>query len=102
MNSSRFVNRLQGDMPKIGIRPIIDGRRGGIRESLEEPTMNMAIACAKFFERKFASFERAAGRMRHCRYDDWRRSGSGESSREIPQGRRRRYDLGDAVLVLPA
>ncbi|MUG70162.1 MULTISPECIES: L-fucose isomerase [Paenibacillus] len=48
MNSSRFVNRLQGDMPKIGIRPIIDGRRGGIRESLEEPTMNMAIACAKF------------------------------------------------------
>ncbi|WP_434006900.1 L-fucose isomerase [Paenibacillus konkukensis] len=41
------INRLQGDMPKIGIRPVIDGRRGGIRESLEEPTMNMAIACAK-------------------------------------------------------
>lgn len=28
--------------PKIGIRPIIDGRRGGIRESLETMTMNMA------------------------------------------------------------
>ncbi|MCE5225310.1 MAG: L-fucose isomerase [Porphyromonadaceae bacterium] len=28
--------------PKIGIRPIIDGRRGGIRESLEETTMNLA------------------------------------------------------------
>ena len=28
--------------PKIGIRPIIDGRRGGIRESLEEMTMGMA------------------------------------------------------------
>jgi len=47
MSSIRIVNRLQGDMPKIGIRPVIDGRRGGIRESLEEPTMNMAKACAK-------------------------------------------------------
>ncbi|MDD4589995.1 MAG: L-fucose isomerase [Parabacteroides sp.] len=28
--------------PKIGIRPIIDGRRKGIRESLEETTMNLA------------------------------------------------------------
>ena len=30
--------------PKIGIRPIIDGRRRGIRESLEETTMNLAIS----------------------------------------------------------
>ncbi|MDY0393658.1 L-fucose isomerase [Virgibacillus halophilus] len=29
-------------MPKIGIRPTIDGRRLGVRESLEEQTMNMA------------------------------------------------------------
>ena len=28
--------------PKIGIRPIIDGRRGGIRESLEVMTMGMS------------------------------------------------------------
>ena len=28
--------------PKIGIRPIIDGRWGGIRESLESKTMAMA------------------------------------------------------------
>ncbi len=28
--------------PKIGIRPTIDGRWGGVRESLEEQTMNMA------------------------------------------------------------
>lgn len=32
--------------PKIGIRPIIDGRQGGIRESLEEKTMNLAKAVA--------------------------------------------------------
>lgn len=35
--------------PKIGIRPIIDGRRGGIRESLEETTMNLAKSVAKFY-----------------------------------------------------
>lgn len=35
--------------PKIGIRPIIDGRWGGIRESLEKTTMNMAKAVAKLY-----------------------------------------------------
>ncbi|MFR0677955.1 L-fucose isomerase [Dysgonomonas mossii] len=35
--------------PKIGIRPIIDGRRRGIRESLEDTTMNMAKNAAKFY-----------------------------------------------------
>ncbi len=32
--------------PKIGIRPTIDGRWGGVRESLEEKTMGMAKAAA--------------------------------------------------------
>jgi len=32
--------------PKIGIRPTIDGRWGGVRESLETQTMNMAKAAA--------------------------------------------------------
>lgn len=32
--------------PKIGIRPVIDGRWGGVRESLEQQTMNMAKAAA--------------------------------------------------------
>lgn len=35
--------------PKIGIRPIIDGRRKGIRESLEDTTMNMAKNVAKLY-----------------------------------------------------
>lgn len=43
-------NRFQGQLPKIGIRPVIDGRRRGVRESLEEQTMNMAKAAAKLFE----------------------------------------------------
>ena len=35
--------------PKIGIRPVIDGRRRGIRESLEEQTMGMARRVARFY-----------------------------------------------------
>ena len=53
--------------PKIGIRPTIDGRQGGVRESLEEKTMNLvecviadstigrvaeSAACAEKFERE--------------------------------------------------
>jgi L-fucose isomerase len=34
--------RFQGEWPKIGIRPTIDGRMGGVRESLESQTVNMA------------------------------------------------------------
>ncbi|MDR0414161.1 MAG: L-fucose isomerase [Prevotellaceae bacterium] len=36
------ASRFQGRWPKIGIRPTIDGRMGGVRESLEEQTMSMA------------------------------------------------------------
>lgn len=45
-------NRYIGDYPAIGIRPIIDGRRGPlkVRESLEEQTMNMAKSAKKLFE----------------------------------------------------
>ncbi len=43
-------NRLRGSLPKIGIRPTIDGRLGGVRESLEEQTMNMAESTARFLE----------------------------------------------------
>ena len=34
-------------LPKIGIRPTIDGRLGGVRESLEAQTMDMAKSAAK-------------------------------------------------------
>ena len=42
-----LVNRLRGRLPKVGIRPTIDGRLGGVRESLEEKTLAMARAVAK-------------------------------------------------------
>jgi len=41
------VNRYRGSLPKVGIRPTIDGRLGGVRESLEEQTMTMAKTAVK-------------------------------------------------------
>jgi len=38
-------------LPKVGIRPTIDGRLNGVRESLEEQTMNLAKAAAKFISK---------------------------------------------------
>ena len=45
-------NRYAGDYPVIGIRPIIDARRGPmkLRESLEDQTMELALAAKKLFE----------------------------------------------------
>ncbi|MBO4770465.1 MAG: L-fucose isomerase [Clostridia bacterium] len=46
-------NRYIGEYPVIGIRPIIDARRGPlqVRESLEEQTMWMANAAKEIFEK---------------------------------------------------
>ena len=41
------MNDLNKSYPKIGIRPTIDGRMGGVREALEDQTMNMARSTAK-------------------------------------------------------
>jgi L-fucose/D-arabinose isomerase len=41
-------NLWNGNLPKIGIRPTIDGRLGGVRESLEDQTMNQAKSVAAF------------------------------------------------------
>ena len=45
-------SRLIGEYPVIGIRPIVDARRGPlkVRESIEGQTMNMALTAKKLFE----------------------------------------------------
>lgn len=48
MKRPRFV----GENPVIGIRPIIDGRQGGVRESLEDQTMSMARRVAALYEQE--------------------------------------------------
>jgi len=40
----------KNNFPKIGIRPIIDGRLGGVRESLEDTTMKMAKNVAALYQ----------------------------------------------------
>ena len=46
------MERYIGQYPAIGIRPVIDARRGPmkLRESLEEQTMAMALSAKKLFE----------------------------------------------------
>lgn len=57
------VNRLKGELPKIGIRPTIDGRRRGVRESLEEQTMNLAKRAAEFLS---ANLKHPSGHAVEC------------------------------------
>ncbi|MFQ3610226.1 MAG: L-fucose isomerase [Fimbriimonadales bacterium] len=45
-------HRLRGSLPKVGIRPTIDGRRQGVRESLENQTMAMAHAVAQLIQER--------------------------------------------------
>jgi L-fucose isomerase len=56
-------NRLKGSLPKVGIRPTIDGRLGGVRESLESTTMNMASKVAELI---FKSLRHADGSKVEC------------------------------------
>lgn len=56
-------NRLTGRLPKVGIRPTIDGRRRGVRESLEEQTMKMARRAAELIE---ANLRHADGSKVEC------------------------------------
>ena len=43
---------MKNNYPKIGIRPIIDGRLGGVRESLENTTMQMARNVAALYTQR--------------------------------------------------
>jgi L-fucose isomerase len=54
---------LIGSFPKIGIRPTIDGRRKGVRESLDKQVMAMAKNAAKFLS---ANLRYPTGRPVQC------------------------------------
>ncbi|WP_248930697.1 L-fucose isomerase [Paenibacillus hamazuiensis] len=97
MSAVKIVNRLQGDMPKIGIRPVVDGRRGGIRESLEEPTMNMAKACAQLLSSRL---RHANGLPVECVIADTTIGGVGEAARTAEKFRKE--GVGLTVTVTPS
>src|SRR5512146_1238931 len=50
-------------LPKIGIRPTVDNRRMGVRESLESQTMNLAKLTAEFLR---ANVRHASGDPVEC------------------------------------
>ena len=52
---SPFTYRFRGEPPRVGIRPAIDGRLDGVRESLEGQTMEMARSVERLI----------AGELRH-------------------------------------
>ncbi len=61
------TKRLIGQLPKVGIRPTIDGRLGGVRESLEDQTMNMARNAAALIE---SNLKHADGSKVECVISD--------------------------------
>lgn len=67
----------KNSLPKIGIRPVIDGRRMGVRESLEEQTMNMAKATAALIAEKL---RHACGAQIECVIADTCIAGMAESA----------------------
>ena len=47
------------EYPKIGIRPTTDGRMGGVRESLEKQTMEMARSAEKLISDNPSKIQRS-------------------------------------------
>jgi L-fucose/D-arabinose isomerase len=78
-------NRLIGEMPKIGIRPTIDGRRKGVREALEEQTMNIARATSDFLT---ANLQHANGLPVECVIADTCIGGVAEAAQASEKFRR--------------
>jgi L-fucose isomerase len=55
--------KVIGDFPKVGIRPVIDARENGVRESLELQTMDMARSAASLIS---SSLKYPDGRPVEC------------------------------------
>jgi L-fucose/D-arabinose isomerase len=90
------VNRLQGSLPKVGIRPTIDGRRRGVRESLENQTMAMARSVAALVSR---SLRHPCGLPVECVISDACIGGVAEAARSAEQFARE--GVGVSITVTP-
>ncbi|SHE91170.1 L-fucose isomerase [Clostridium fallax] len=66
------------NFPKVGIRPTIDGRRKGVRESLEKQTMQMAISVSELIS---SSLKYSNGENVQCVISDTTIGGVAEASR---------------------
>jgi len=85
---------FDGSLPKIGIRPTIDGRKG-VRESLEQQTMNMAKATAKLI----SSLRHPNGEPVSCVIADTTIGGFAEAA--ACADKFRRENVGATITVTP-
>ena len=88
--------RLRGAIPKIGIRPTIDGREKGVRESLEDQTMRMANSVANFLSSKLTH---PNGMKVECVISDTTIGGVAQAE-ECAQ-KFRKEDVGVSITVTP-
>ena len=96
MKGMDIINRLSGALPKIGIRPTIDGRRRGVREALEDQTMGMAKTLAAFLGK---NLRHANGSPVECVVADTTIGGFAEAARTDEKFRRE--GVGVSVTVTP-
>jgi L-fucose isomerase len=89
-------NRLQGNLPRIGIRPTIDGRRKGVRESLEKQTMDLAKSAAKLISE---NLRHSSGEKVECVIADTCIGGYAESARAAEKFQRE--GVGVSLTVTP-
>ncbi len=71
------VYHPKGSLPKVGIRPTIDGRRRGVRESLEEQTMGLAQAVAELIS---STLKHPSGHPVECVIADTTIGGAAEAA----------------------
>ena len=100
MPTVNTTGRFVGDWPKIGIRPTIDGRYGGVRESLEGQTMAMARAHGGPLREHLRHAGRPAGRVRDRGHLHRRRPEAASARRSSSSSGRRRLAHRHALLVL--
>ena len=92
-----MTQRLIGQLPKIGIRPVVDGRRGGIRESLEEVTLAMARNVANLLGE---NLRHASGEQVECVIPETCIGGVAEAARTAELFQRR--GVGVSITVTPS
>ena len=83
-------------LPKVGIRPVIDGRRMGVRESLEEQTMSMAHATAALISE---TLRHPSGEPVECVIADTCIAGLAESA--ACEDKFSRHNVGLTITVTP-
>lgn len=95
--SQPYVNRYKGSLPKIGIRPVLDGRQGGIRESLENVTMEMARSVARLLT---DNLKHSNGQPVECVLADTTIGGVAEAAQAAEKFRRE--GVGVSISVTPS